>query len=123
VSNDTTALLAGTATTGGVCVPIAVLGSVVLDADDDLFLLLVPFTLVAFFAGGAVAGWYRPASPTGCGALAAAIGFALAQVLSYVLRAVADEGVIKPGAMAFAFALAAVLGASGGRYGALRRSA
>ena len=110
---DLRAVAFGAAVVLAVAVPVALIGSLVLDeGSDGVFLFVLPI-LAAYVLGGFVAGSKRPDRPLTNGAVAAFAGFAVAQAVSAVVQAVQDESVSSV-AVLFNALLSANLGLLGG---------
>ena len=118
---DPAAVGLGAVTTMAVGIPVATIGSVVLDDGSDLVFLFAVLALLGFLAGGYVAGHRRPDTPMTHCAVAALAGFAVAQSVSAVLQVVRDESVSAV-AVLFNALLAANIGLAGGALGARRRA-
>lgn len=110
---DLRAVALGAAVVLIVAVPVATIGSLVLDEGSNAAFPLAALTLFAFVAGGYVAGSKRPDAPLVHGAAAAFVGFAVAQTISIVLQLAQDEHV-----SAVAVAFNALLAANIGLFGA-----
>ena len=110
---DLRAVALGAAVVLVVGVPVATIGSVLLDEGSNAAFPLAILTLGALVAGGYVAGSKRPDAPLIHGAVAAIAGFAVAQAVSVVLQLVQDEDVSVV-AVAFNALLAANIGLFGG---------
>jgi small basic protein len=122
VKLDLAAVGLGALATMAVGIPVATIGSVVLDDDSDLVFFFAALAVIGFLAGGYVAGFRRPDTPMAHGAVAALAGFAVSQAVSAVLQVVRDESV-SPVAVVFNALLAANIGLVGGILGAKRRRA
>jgi hypothetical protein len=120
VKLDPGAVGLGAVITMAVGIPVATIGSVVLEDGSDLVFLFAVLALLGFLAGGYVAGHRRPEAPMAHGAVAALAGFAVSQAVSAVLQVVRDESV-SPVAVVFNALLAANIGLAGGALGARRR--
>jgi len=118
---DRSSLGLGALTTMAVGVPVASIGSVVLDEGSDLVFFFGVLALVGFFAGGYVAGFRQPDAPMAHGALAALGGFAVSQAVAALLQLARDESVSLV-YVAFNAMVATNVGLVGGIVGA-RRSA
>lgn len=103
-------------------VPVATVGSLLIDEGSNAVFPLAGLVIAAFVAGGWLAGREWPASPLGVGAAAALIGCAVAQAVAIVVRIAGDEDV-RPGVVAANVGLAAVAGLIGGTLGARGRGA
>lgn len=112
----------GALATMAVGIPVATIGSVVLDDGSNLVFFFAVLALVGFLAGGYVAGFRRPDTPMAHGAAAAFAGFAVSQATSALLQVARDESVSVV-AVLFNALVAANIGLLGGMYGARRRSA
>lgn len=110
---DARALGLGGAVVLVVAVPVAAIGSALLDEGSDAVLVLALLVLVAIGAGGWVAGRQAPSAPLLHGALAAVAGFAVAQAFSIALQVAGDDDV-DLAAVAFNALLAANAGLLGG---------
>lgn len=110
----------GAVTTMAVGIPVATIGSVVLDDGSDLVFLFAVLALLGFLAGGYVAGHRQPTAPMTHGAVAALAGFTVAQAVAAVLQLARDESVSAV-AVVFNALLAANIGLGGGAWGARRR--
>lgn len=110
---DWRAVGVGALLTMAVGIPVATIGSVVLDDGSNLVFLFAVLALLGFLAGGFVAGSKQPDTPMTHGAVAALIGFAVAQAVAAVLQLVRDEDVSAV-AIAFNALLAANIGLAGG---------
>ena len=122
VKLDPAAVGLGAVVAMAVGIPVATIGSVVLDDGSDLVFFFAALAIVGFLAGGYVAGHRRPEAPMAHGAAAAFAGFGVAQAISAVLQLARDESV-SPVAVAFNALLAANIGLVGGLVGARRRDA
>jgi hypothetical protein len=111
------AVALGAAVVLAVGVPVATVGALVLDDGSNAVFPLAGLVVVAFAAGGWLAGREAPSSPLAVGAAAALVGFAVAQAVSIVLQVVDDEDVRVAPVVANA-AMAAAFGMLGGRVGA-----
>ena len=103
-------------------IPVAAIGSVVLDDGSDLVFFFAVLALLGFVAGGYVAGFRQPTTPMAHGAVAALVGFAVAQAVSALLQLARDESVSIV-AVVFNALLAANVGLVGGLLGGKRRTA
>jgi hypothetical protein len=105
-----------------VAIPVATIGSVVLDDGSDLVFAFAAVSLVGFLAGGWVAASRPPAAaaPLAHGAAAALAAFVVAQVIAAVLQVVRDED-LTPVAWVFNALLAAAIGLLGGYLAGRRR--
>ena len=112
----------GAVVTMAVGIPVATIGSVVLEDDSNFVFFFALLALVGFLAGGYVAGWRAPETPMTHGAVAAFAGFAVAQAVAAVLQVIRDED-LSPVAIAFNALLAANIGLLGGWYASRRRDA
>ena len=112
----------GALATMAVGIPVATIGSVILDDGSDLVFFFAVLALIGFLAGGYVAGFRRPEAPMAHGAAAAFAGFAVSQAISALLQVARDESVSLV-AVLFNALLAANIGLVGGLVGARRRSA
>lgn len=121
-SLDARAVGLGAAVVLAVAVPVATVGSALLDEGSDAVLVLALLVLVAIGAGGWVAGRQASSSPLLHGAFAALAGFAVAQALSIALQVVGDDDV-DVAAVAFNTLLAANAGLLGGWLSTRRRLA
>jgi len=121
-SLDARAVGLGAAVVLAVAVPVATVGSALLDEGSDAVLVLALLVLVAIGAGGWVAGRQAPSSPLLHGAVAALAGFAVAQGLSIALQVAGDDDV-DVAAVAFNTLLAANAGLLGGWLSTRRRLA
>jgi hypothetical protein len=101
------AVAMGAAVALAVAVPIATIGSVVLDDDSALVLPLAVVVLAGFVAGGMVAG--RPRE----GAIAALIGIVVPEIVSTALDLAGDDDV-HWAALAANVVVAVALGGVGG---------
>jgi len=110
---DGRAVLLGAAVVLGVAVPVAAIGSLVVDEGSDAVFVLALLALVAIGAGGWLAGSRARRSPLATAALAAFAGFAVAQLVSLVLQAIDDDD-INPAAVVFNALLATNVGLLGG---------
>ena len=110
---DASAVGLGAVVTMAVGVPVATIGSVVLDDGSDFVFFFAVVALLGFLAGGFVAGSRQLETPMMHGALAALAGFAVAQAVAAVLQVVRDEDV-SPVAIVFNALLAANIGLLGG---------
>lgn len=90
-----------------VAVPVATIGSVVLDDGSDVALLLAALVLATVVA----AGWVAAAPADGAAGAVAGVG--IAQAVSVALQLAQDDAV-RWGAVAANLVLAAALGAAGG---------
>jgi hypothetical protein len=117
---DAGAVGLGAVVTMAVGVPVATIGSVVLDEGSDFVFFFAVLALLGFLAGGFVAGARQPDTPMMHGALAALAGFAVAQSVAAVLQVIRDEDV-SPVAIVFNAVLAANIGLVGG-WAAARRT-
>lgn len=113
VTFDWNAIGLGALITMAVGIPVASIGSVVLDDGSNLVFLFAALALGGFLAGGWVAGSRRPQAPMAHGALAALVGFAVAQAIAAGLQIVRDEDVSAL-AVVFNALLAANIGLLGG---------
>lgn len=113
VTFDRKAVGIGALVTMVVGIPVASIGSVVLDDGSDLVFFFAALALAGFLAGGWVAGSRRPEAPMAHGALAALVGFAVAQAVAAILQVVRDED-LSPVAIVFNALLAANIGLLGG---------
>ena len=109
---DLRAVALGAAAVLIVAVPVATIGSLLLDEGSNAAFPLAVLTLVAFVVGGYVAGSKRPDAPFVHGAAAAFVGFAIAQTISIVLQLVQDD-TVSVVAVAFNALLAANIGVFG----------
>lgn len=109
---DLRAVALGAAVVLVVGVPVATIGSIVVDEGSNAAFPLAVLTLLALVAGGFVAGSKRPDAPLIHGAAAAFVGFAIAQTVSIILQLVQDDEV-SPVAVAFNGLLAANIGLFG----------
>ena len=109
---DLRAVALGAAVVLVVGVPVATIGSLLVDEGSNAAFPLAILTLFAFMAGGFVAGSKRPDAPLIHGAAAAFAGFAVAQTVSIVLQLVQDDD-ISVVAVAFNALLAANIGLFG----------
>ncbi len=116
---DGRAISVGALVTMAVGIPVATVGSVILDDGSDLVFFFAVLAVVGFLAGGIVAGGRRPDAPMTHGALAALAGFLVAQAVSAVLQVARDESVSVV-AIVFNALLAANIGLVGGLLGARR---
>jgi hypothetical protein len=96
-------------------IPVATIGSLVLDEGSNAVFPLAALVIAAFVGGGWVAGREAPSSPLVVGAVAALVGFAIAQTVSIVLQVVDDDDVDIAPVLANA-ALAAAAGLLGARF-------
>jgi hypothetical protein len=110
---DLRAVALGAAVVLVVGVPVATIGSLLVDEGSNAAFPLAVLTLLAFVAGGFVAGSKRPDAPLIHGAAAAFVGFAVAQTVSIVLQVVQDDEV-----SVVAIAFNALLAANIGLFGA-----
>ena len=109
---DLRAVALGAAAVLIVAVPVATIGSLLLDEGSNAAFPLAVLTLAAFVVGGYIAGSKRPDAPFVHGAAAAAAGFAIAQTISIVLQLVQDD-TVSVVAVAFNALLAANVGVFG----------
>jgi hypothetical protein len=105
-----------------VAVPVAAIGSALLDDGSDAVFGLALLALIAIGAGGWIAGREAPSAPLLHGALAALAGFAIAQGVSIALQVAGDDDV-NLAAVAFNALLAANAGLVGGWLSTRRRLA
>ncbi|MCQ3808060.1 MAG: hypothetical protein OXB92_03040 [Acidimicrobiaceae bacterium] len=115
------AIRAGTAVCVVVSVPAAVAQAVLAGSDGDeqsnwVYLTLLAI-IVAYLAGGAVAGRMATAAPMINGAAAAVAAFAVVQLVAGVVRIAGGDG-INPLALVFNVLLAASIGTVGAGIGA-----
>lgn len=113
VNLDRRAVGIGAAVAMVVGIPVATIGSVVLEDDSNLVFFFAALALFGFLAGGFVAGSKRPDMPMMHGAVAALVGFAVAQAIAAVLQVIRDEDVSAV-AIVFNALLAANVGLLGG---------
>ena len=119
VKLDPRAVGLGAVVTMAVGIPVATIGSVILDDGSNLVFFFALLALLGFLAGGYVAGSKRPDTPMAHGAVAALAGFIVAQAIAAALQIVRDEEVSAI-AIAFNALLAANIGLVGGLLGARR---
>lgn len=117
---DGRAVGAGALVALAVAVPVATVGSVLLDDGSDAVFAFAVLSLAGFFAGGWVAGARRPLAPGRHGAAAALAGFAVAQAVAAVLQSARDED-LRPVAWVFNALLATSVGLLGGATAGRRR--
>lgn len=110
----------GAVATMAVGIPVAAIGSVVLDDGSDYVFFFGLLAVIGFLAGGYVAGFRQPEAPMAHGAVAALAGYAVAQAVAAVLQAARDES-IDAVYVVFNALVAANIGLLGGLYGAKRR--
>jgi hypothetical protein len=113
VKFDWRAVGLGALVTMAVAVPVATIGSVVLDDGSDLVFFFALLAMIGFVAGGYVAGGRGTAAPMAHGAVAALIGFVVAQAIAAILQLARDEDVSLV-AVVFNALLAANIGLLGG---------
>jgi hypothetical protein len=113
VKVDARVVGAGALVTMAIGIPVATVGSVVLDDGSDAVFAFAVLALIGFVAGGFVAGSRAPDTPMLHGAAAAFAGFAVAQTVAAVLQVVRDED-LSAVAIVFNALLAASLGQLGG---------
>lgn len=116
MSDQARAVALGAALVLAVGVPVGLVGALALDDDSNLVFPLAAVVLAAFVAGGWLASRERraPGWPgAAVGALAAVIGFAVAQVVSVAVRLAQDDEV-RPAIVVVNAALAAACGLLGG---------
>jgi hypothetical protein len=99
-------------------VPVAIIGTLVLDEGSNAVFPLAALVVATFVAGGWLAGRETPerTNPLLAGALAALVGFAIAQGVALLLQEADDD--IRAGVVAGNAVLAAVAGLVGGRIAA-----
>ena len=119
---DLGAVGVGSLVTMAVGIPVATIGSVVLEDGSDYVFFFALLAVLGFLAGGYVAGWRRPDTPMTHGAVAAFGGFAVAQAVAAVLQVIRDED-LSAVAIAFNALLAANIGLVGGWYAGRRHEA
>jgi predicted membrane protein len=104
----------GAALVLAIAVPVAIIGSLVLDDGSNVVFPFAGAVIGAFVAGGWFAGRHSDdvSKPT-VGAAAALIGFVVAQVVAVAMQLAQDEEV-RPGVIAANAVLAAACGMAGG---------
>lgn len=111
----------GAVVTMAIGIPVATIGSVVLDDDSNFVFFFAVVALIGFLLGGFVAGFRAPETPMTHGAVAALAGFVVAQAVSAALQLVRDEDV-SPVAIVFNALLAANIGLAGGWFASRSRA-
>jgi putative membrane protein (TIGR04086 family) len=104
-------------------IPAGIVSAIVVedDSSNGVFVFYAVI-IIGMLAGGFVAGSKRPDSPLTHGALAAAVAYAIAQIITVIVKAVRGSDLRSPAVYVFNLLLMASIGVVGG-YVAERRNA